>query len=214
VLNRPIDAWDLLGLTKPTDVLDKFFGPYDQGLWIMGEDDEYTKHMREWIAVQQAVDKAKKDLAANCSKWEAGHKTSAYWHPFITSQFSPDRASYRVPVAGPAGTDPGSAMKDYAIYGLTGHITDNLWYSAVGSFTVCVTVDEIDCCGKAKLNVWVYNAMTQQSFGPFSEVTPGKQANQYMWWHWTETYNFGTKVSGDSRHDTSSSRWKQLVMRR
>ncbi|PWU11446.1 MAG: hypothetical protein C5B50_23305 [Verrucomicrobia bacterium] len=199
VLNRPIGNLDMFGLTTPVQVLDVFFGPFvDERLWVMDENDEYTQHMRQWSAVQQALDKAKADLKANCAVWKSKHQTSAYWHPYITSKFDPDRASFIVPVGSPDGTDPLHAATDYAIYKLTGHITDNLWYSSVGSFTVCITVDSVDCCkdtAKAKLNIWVYNCMSKRSFGfpaPFSE-----ESSQYEWWHWKEDYDLN---SGGANH--------------
>jgi RHS repeat-associated protein len=207
VSNLPVNSWDLLGLLTPVDVLNCYFGNSPERLWVMEQNDEYTKRMREWVAVQQALDKAKKDLSANCDKWQSSHMATPKWYPSPTPEFSPDKASFRIAVPSPAGTGPGDSIKDYALYKTTGHIDDNLWYSAVGSFTLCVTVDQIDCCGKkAKLDVWIYNPMTQQSFGPFKDLYPfGNQAGQFMRWHWTEDYNFGMNSgTGSDSHGGSS----------
>jgi len=199
--NNSINKFDPFGLTTPVDVLDAFFGNSSEGLWIMEQNNDYTKRMQQWGAVQQALDKAKADLSANCSTWESNHKTSPNWEPTLTSSFSPDKASYRVPVPSPAGTGPGDAIKDYLIYKTTRHIDDNLWYSTVGSFTLCVTVDKVDCCAKkAKLKIWIYNPMTKQSFGVGNNLYPfGDKENQYMWWNWTEDYNFGSTGGGPTK---------------
>ena len=201
VSNRPISIWDLLGLTTPVDVLDAFFGDSSESLWIMDQNNDYTKRMQQWGAVQQALNKVKADLSANCSTWESNHKTSPNWKPTLTSSFSPDTASYRVPVSSPAGTGPGDAIEDYLIYKTTRHMDDNLWYSTVGSFTLCVTVDKIDCCAKkVKLKIWIYNPMTKQSFGVGNYLYPfGDKENQYMWWDWTEDYSFGSTGVGPTK---------------
>jgi hypothetical protein len=50
------------------EILDEFFSPFGkERLWVMPETDNYTKIVRTWQPVIGAVDKAKANLAANCT---------------------------------------------------------------------------------------------------------------------------------------------------
>jgi RHS repeat-associated protein len=203
-LNNPISLFDLFGLTTVSEVLESFFSSStEEKQWTMPEDDEYTKKMKEWTAVKEALDELKKKMQNDCETWAKNKKTDPSWQPGKTTPPAGEpNNSEGVWKDSPAGTDPNTASKAWDTYKKTGQIPPELWYAAVGSFGVYVTVDEIDCCNKkAKLNVWVYNKMSQKSFGlpnviGYKLLTPGAQgmANQYMWWNWKEDYSW-TNVS-------------------
>jgi hypothetical protein len=57
-----------------------------------------------------------------------------------------------------------------------------------------MTATKIDCDScTATVEIHVFNAMSRTSFGAFAEGYPDAgQATQYMWWHWTEEYDWGT----------------------
>jgi hypothetical protein len=65
---------------------------------------------------------------------------------------------------------------------------------SIGSFSLYVTVDAIDCTARtATMKVWMYNPMSKQSFGKFANdpaFAASGMKTQYMWWWWTETYQW------------------------
>ena len=195
---------DPLGLTSPDQILAEFFDIFgNDKLWVMHEDDEYTKRVRKWASVQSLLHLAEGDLKRNCDKWKNERMTDPNWKPSKTGghKISPTRDPYAFPQWTPSlplGTDPNSAMYDFAqlifVSGVKGTVPNNLWYSAIGDFGLFVTVDEIDCCNKkAKLNVWMYNAMTKESFSKkYSRFFwASAKKPQYIWWNWKEDYDFG-----------------------
>jgi hypothetical protein len=202
VNNACLNRCDFLGLTSIGQILDAFFA-YSGGdqSWMMYQYDPYTEIVKNWTPVKQAVEAAKADLKLNCSTWEKSHKTDFDWgaQPHTTP---PVPNAWQDVVLSPPGTDPDTAARAFALYLTTGYQTESLATSAIGSFTLFVTVDEIDCCAKkATLDIWMYNRMSRQSFGRFADwpVFAGcVMANQYMWWNWSEEYNFSTGASGGS----------------
>jgi len=194
--NSPIGRCDPFGVTSVGQILDEYFSPFSRPrTWIMGPDDAYTRIVRRWQPVVDAVNAAKADLRANCEVWSERHLTSPNWSPKTALNGSPDPNAWPRGVPSPPGTDPETAARNFIIYLLTGYQTDELHTSAIGSFALYVTVDRIDCCAKrATLKIWMYNRMSRQSFGRFANQFPfnlSGQANQDMWWGWTEDYSWG-----------------------
>lgn len=46
--------------------------------------DNYTRIVRSWRPVIEAVDRAKADLEANCPTWQSTHATDPSWSPGMT----------------------------------------------------------------------------------------------------------------------------------
>jgi hypothetical protein len=157
----------------------------------MNENDDYTNRVRRWGPVRQAVQDAKSDLEINCPTWEKNHKTDSGWRPRTTP---PVPNAWADSVISPLGTDPGTASRAYLVYVTTGHQTDKLYTSAIGSFVLYVTVDNIDCCKKtATLSFWMYNRMSRESFGRFADnpyFRKSRMDDQYMWWNWKEDLSY------------------------
>jgi hypothetical protein len=66
----------MIQCTSVGQVLDEFFSPFfSERLWVMNESDDYTGIVRTWKPVIYAVDQAKADLQANCTTWQANHRT-------------------------------------------------------------------------------------------------------------------------------------------
>ncbi len=197
VRNTQINLYDFLGLTTVGDILDSYFSDStSERLWIMPEHDEYTRRVRAWSAVQDALKSAKTLLEKNCNTWQTSHMTDPSWQPGPTDPPATDPNAWGIWVNSPAGTDPATAGSAYSIYLISNRQIDALWTSAIGSFGIYVTVDEIDCCKKicgAKLQIWMYNSMDRDSFGVFADswfFRKSGQARQYMWWNWKEKHTW------------------------
>ena len=186
--NNPTTLYDLLGLITVVEVLETFFSSSTmERLWYMGENDEYTQRMRQWDVLEDRLNGLKRNLEQNCEIWEKIHRTDPSWEPSYTDP--PDEPTNAVEewVSDPPGTDPGTAKAVWEHYQRTGEIPEQLWYAAVGSFGIFMTVDNIDCCKKtATLKIWLYNSMDKDSFNwplviAYCLSTPGRQgmARQY-----------------------------------
>lgn len=79
-----------------------------------------------------------------------------------------------------------------------GNQTFELFTGSVGSFTVVATVDSItlpcgDIKGEATANIWIYNSMSEKSFGKFAKMLIFRHlpmASQHMWWNIKDTFEF------------------------
>ncbi|NJN47873.1 MAG: hypothetical protein HC808_16910 [Candidatus Competibacteraceae bacterium] len=190
-------------MTTIGDILDEFFSPFSsEKLWIMPENDNYTKIVRQWVPVKTAVNFVKANLVANCATWSAKHKTSATWKPGKTDPPKTDPNAFGRWVASPPGTDPQTCKEAFVKYvaskvaGVVAPIpeiqTRNLYTCSIGSFGIYATVDFVDCAKKAAtINIWMYNAMDKQSFGKFADdpvFALCGMKRQYMWWNWKEKW--------------------------
>ena len=193
--NDTENKWDLQGLTTIGEILDEFFSFFNHrpDLWVMGEDDEYTTIVRNWDVVQNMVTLIKKDISLNPDKWEKHHKTSPSWKPSMAYVIDPNSGWERL-VLSPPGTDPGTARENFEIYFWTEEETDELHTSAIGSFSIMATVSEIDVSKcTATANIWMYNEMSERSFGRFAEhwyFRHRPMASQFMWWNWKTSFEF------------------------
>ena len=196
--NDMVLRYDPIGLTSAGEILDTYFSVLESGprLWIMGETDAYTSRVRKWDAVRRQVDVIKSEIARNSGDWALRHTTSKTWTPMMRYGFDP-RSGYEHLVVSPVGTDPKTARNAYVVYTLTGVQTDSLYISAIGSFRIAATVDEISLkkCS-ATVRIWMYNEMSRRSFGryaghPYFSWRP--MHSQYMWWNWTERIHFNKK---------------------
>ncbi len=181
--------------TGAADVLNSFFSPYFlENLWVMPENDEYTRIVQTWEPVIEAVNQAKENLAPSCYDWQTRHMTDPSWHPRMSPAADPN--AYKIEKSSPLGTNSDACKRAWLIYKLTGIQTDELHTASIGSFDIYVTADNIDCQAKtARLNIWMYNAMSEASFGRFAGYFRrvgmlAQMATQYMWWNWHELYNF------------------------
>jgi RHS repeat-associated protein len=177
--------------THVGDVLNEYFSPFShEKVWIMGPTDHYTQIVRKWQSVITAVDDAKTSLRSNPADWDAHHKTTSSWKP--GAAYVMDQNAWQERVANPPGTDPDTAKREFSYWKKTGIQTDALYIATIGSFEVFVTANQLDLTTrKAVLNVWMFNLMDRRSFGRFAQyaVLSG-QANQWMWWNWTEDYTW------------------------
>lgn len=184
-------------------VLDEFFSPFStEELWVMRERDNYTRIVRRWQPVIDAVNRAKAALEANCTDWSANHMTVPSWKPGMTDPPNTDPNAHREFVPSPPGTDPATCSNAFIVYVATKANpvmptvqTFELYTCSIGSFNVYATVDSVDCAAKtARLNIWMYNAMSKRSFGKYAShpvfVLSGME-KQYMWWNWKESHNWG-----------------------
>lgn len=207
------------------DILDNFFSPVSyEKLWVMQENDHYTKMVRKWQPVINAVNRAKNSVSSDCNNWQASHATTPTWKPGKTDPPLVDPRAHRIWVASPPGTDPATCKKAFIIYVSTkaagklanpfyplnpGIQTDALYYGSIGSFGLYTTVDTIDCASKtAIMNFWMYNAMDKKSFGRFADdpvfIACGMK-RQYMWWNWKEALNWSSgKIVSTPVPETSS----------
>lgn len=214
-------------MTRVGDILDEFFSPLSsERLWVMPEDDNYTKIVRKWDPVIQSVNRTKLDLWANCSVWQLFYVSQPSWKPTMTD--SPKPGAYRDFVKSPPGTDPetceqafivyvGSITAETAIRGIPGVPplpsvqTDDLYTCSVGSFNIYTTVDAIDCAAKtATMNFWMYNSMSRRSFGRFASHPAFKLSGmktQYMWWNWVETVDWSSGAVKTVSKTASRSWW-------
>jgi RHS repeat-associated protein len=135
VNNDPVGGYDLLGLTSPDQILSSFFSKSTtERIWVMGEQDEYTKKVRGWQPVISAVDAAKQELARDSGGWDLNHRTHPSWQPGRTDPPLTDPNAWSHWVNSPPGTDPITAGIAYAIWRISGRITDDLWTASIGSF--------------------------------------------------------------------------------
>jgi|GEM_PF-6115761 len=185
---------EMIQCTRIGTILDMFFSPFStEHTWIMDQSDPYTGIVRQWQPVINAVGAAKRDLERNCDNWRLNHMTDPSWRPGPTDPPVTDPNAFAQWVASPPGTDPETARNAFIIYVLTGAQTDELHTSAIGSFGIYITANDVDCTNKrCRLQVWMYNAMDQASFGRFASYFPlSGMARQYMWWNWVEEHNWG-----------------------
>lgn len=185
-------------------ILDEFFSPFSsETLWVMPQSDNYTRIVRRWQPVIDAVTRAKANLEANCAHWSANRRTDSSWAPGKTDPPVTDPNAHREFVPSPPGTDPDTCKNAFIIYVTTKANpvtptiqTFELYTCSIGSFNIYATVDGIDCAATtARMNVWMYNAMSRRSFGRYAShplfVACGME-KQYMWWNWKETHNWGS----------------------
>lgn len=184
-------------------VLDEFFSPFSsENLWVMPQNDNYTGIVRAWQPVRDAVAGAKADLQANCTTWEADHRTDPSWTPGRTDPPVADPNARLTWVGSPPGTDPATCRNAFIVYVSTKALpvvpaaqTFQLYTCSIGSFGIFATVDTIDCAaGTATMNIWMYNAMDRGSFGRFADhplFALSGMERQYMWWNWSETHSWG-----------------------
>jgi hypothetical protein len=185
----------MLQRTEVGSILDEFFSPFStQTLWNMNESDGYTRRVRAWLPVIGAMNSIKQRIANDCAGWSATHRTTPGWAPGLNA--IPDPNAYHTLIPSPPGTDPATCAEAFTVFQTTRAApllptiqTDSLYTCSIGSFTLAVTVNSIDCVNRtADINVWMYNVMSQRSFGMFSRLFPiSGQQNQFMWWNWDET---------------------------
>lgn len=193
--------------TTVGQVLDEFFSPWSsETLWEMDSSDDYTTIVRAWQPVIDAVSAIKQNIASDCATWESSHWTDSSWQPGMTDPPATDPNAVNEFVPSPPGTDPDTCRNAFILYqgsravgilggGLSQPIqTWELYTCSIGSFNIYVTVDMIDCAtNTATLNIWMYNAMSQRSFGRFASHPAFRLSGmekQYMWWNWTETISW------------------------
>jgi hypothetical protein len=197
-------------MTSIGPILDEFFSPWSQErLWVMRSQDAYTELVRRWRPLRVKVNQAKDILAANCYEWQQTHRTTRGWRPSMTDPPRHDPNAWgarrirrrhppRIGLEGwsyhPPGTDPTTCGEQFFLYANTGGPlfgieSDALHYCAIGSFGIYVTLDEIDCTNRiGTMRIVMYNNMSRRSFGDYARYASlSGQANQYMWWIWTET---------------------------
>jgi hypothetical protein len=191
------------------DILDEFFSPFSsQKIWVMPEGKDYTKRVRKWGPVTQAVSRIKSNLGTFATIWNAAYKSDASWKPTMTD--TPKPGAHREFVASPPGTDPETCKSAFVVYvtskagksiipggGLLPSVqTDALYTCSIGSFNIYTTVDAIDLNAKtATLNFWMYNSMSKTSFGKFAShpaFSLSGMKTQYMWWNWLEDVEWTT----------------------
>jgi hypothetical protein len=194
----------MIQCTTVGQVLDEFFSPFSsETLWVMPENDNYTRIVRRWQPVIDAVSKAKANLEANCANWNANHGTDSSWKPGMTDPPVTDPNAYREFVPSPPGTDPETCRNAFIVYVTTKAApsiptiqTFELYTCSIGSFNIYATVDSIDCAAKtARMNIWMYNAMSQRSFGRYAShplFALSGMEKQYMWWNWKESHSWGS----------------------
>jgi hypothetical protein len=201
---------EMIQCTEIGDILDAFFSTSRrERIWIMNESDPYTARVRQWQPVINAVEAAKRDLEGNCENWRQNHMTDPSWSPGPTDPPVTDPNAWARWVASPPGTDPQTAGIAFLIYKSTGVQTDELYTSAIGSFGIYVTAEDIDCAHRqCRLRVWMYNAMDRTSFGRYARYFPGSgMARQYMWWNWEEEHNWSPTPGGGSGESSGGSGW-------
>ena len=203
------------------DVLDEFFSPFSsETLWVMPDGDNYTHIVRRWQPVIDAVNQAKTKLEADCANWSTSHMTNSSWTPDKTDPPVTDPNACGIWVSSPPGTDPDTCRNAFIIYvaskasPLGPNIqTFELYTCSIGSFGIYATVDSIDCAAKtAEMNIWMYNAMDQESFGRYAShpaFALSGMERQYMWWNWRESHRWsaGPGSAGVGGSGSGSSDW-------
>lgn len=223
-------------MTTIGDILDEFFSPAlisSEKLWVMPENDNYTKIVRKWTPVINAVNRTKNHLSRNCMTWQKMYVSDASWKPTKTD--APKKGAYRDFVPSPKGTEPHVCKAAFITYAkskaakyasIAAKIipgigpgaptfpeiqTKNLYTCSIGSFNVYTTVDSISCANKAAtMNFWMYNSMSKKSFGKFARDPTFKYCGmktQYMWWNWTETVDWSSGTMKIVPKKSVSSGW-------
>ena len=199
-------------------ILDEFFSPFsDETLWAMNESDNYTVIVRGWQPVIDALNLIKENIASDCATWSAAHRTTASFRPGMTEPMILDPNAYRhgVWIPSPPGTDPDTCRNAFVIYEGTKYSlgptvqTRDLYTCSIGSFGLAVTVNSIDCASNtADINVWMYNIMSEHSFGKFARYFPASgMKNQYMWWNWDETIRWTGSGGVSTDPERRRGRW-------
>jgi hypothetical protein len=216
---------EMIHRTTVGNVLDEFFSPFSSPtLWVMPENDNYTRIVRRWQPVIDAVNEARADLHANCANWSASHMTDASWRPGMTKPPVTDPNAHGKWVPSPPGTDPTTCKNAFIPYTtskasrfiplpglppLPPVQTFELYTCAIGSFGIYVTVNSIDCAAQtAQMKIWMYNTMDQTSFARFAShwaFSLSKMQPQYMWWNWTESW--GSSSSGGGSGGGGPGKW-------
>jgi hypothetical protein len=213
-------------MTTIGEILNEFFSPLSsEKMWVMPEDDDYTKLVRKWKPVIESVDRAKLNLNTSCSNWQSQYASRPTWKPTMTD--TPKSGAFRDFVPSPPGTDPGTCKEAFIIYagsvvakdvilGVPGILlpsiqTNNLYTCSIGSFNVYTTIDAIDCSAKtATMNFWMYNSMSKRSFGRFADnpvfVACGMKT-QFMWWNWVEYVDWSSGTVKTLPKTTSGGGW-------
>lgn len=209
----------MIQCTSIGQILDNFFSPFSsETLWGMPENDNYTRIVRRWQPVINAVNQAKANLEANCANWSANHMTDSSWTPGMTDPPVTDPNAHGNWVSSPPGTDPETCRNAFIVYvttkasPLTPTVqTFELYTCSIGSFGIYATVDSIDCGAKtAQMNIWMYNAMDQGSFGRYAShplFALSGMERQYMWWNWTETHSWGSSGAPSGSAGGGPSGW-------
>lgn len=194
-------------MTTIGDILDEFFSPFSrERLWIMQENDNYTRIVRQWRPVINAAARTKNHLKMNCASWSRSYRTVPTWRPSKTD--APKPGAYRDFVPSPPGTDPQTCRDAFIAYvaskaadlltpvPLPEVQTRNLYTCSIGSFNLYTTVDQIDCVAKtATMDFWMYNNMSKRSFGRFAShpaFSLSGMKSQYMWWNWKESVDWSS----------------------
>ncbi len=204
--------------TSAGDVLDTFFSPFsEERLWVMDANDPYTQIVREWQPVIDTLASMKNHLENNCPLWSTNHLTDNSWAPGMTDPPVTDPNAFPNWIHSPSGTDPVTCALAFSIFQgsrasqvapilpfplplpqIPTIQTTALHTCSIGSFGLYVTLDNIDCnSGSASLKIWMYNAMDEDSFGPFVSIFPvSGMERQYMWWNWIEDYTWSPGSGG------------------
>jgi hypothetical protein len=209
-------------MTTIGDILDEFFSPLSrERLWIMTENNIYTRIVRKWRPVINAVTRTKNHLKMNCSTWSSGYVTNSTWRPTKTDR--PKPGAYRDFVPSPPGTDPQTCKNAFIVY-VTSKAADavipgyqpeiqtrNLYTCSIGSFNLYTTVDRVDCAAKtATMDFWMYNNMSRRSFGRFASHPAFRLSgmkSQYMWWNWKEAVNWSSGTMRVGPRTVTRRRW-------
>lgn len=162
-------------------------------LWLMPESDSYTKIVRAWGPVRKHVEDLKRKAVSRPAEWRADHRTVPGWVPPL-AYTSPPNCGWNELEKSPPGTDPETARRNFIVFLSTGLATDALHTSAIGSFRIMATADDVDVSnGKFVLSIWMFNEMSARSFGRFAHQWPFEglpMRSQFMWWNWTEQFSF------------------------
>jgi hypothetical protein len=194
-LARSVGRIVVPGDTSIAEVLGVFFNPVDigTGLWLMREDDSYTRLVRRWKPVKDMLAQLRADVIARPDEWKQKHMTDAKWKP-TKADAPPPKAGFDRLAAKPAGTDPVTCEYHLKYFLATGIATDALHTAAVGSFRIIATASLLDPAERlAILDVWMFNIMSSTSFGQFGRQWPFNELplrSQFMWWNWQEKFNY------------------------
>ena len=183
-------TWTTIGV-----ILSSFFATTDMGerLWIIPERDSYTGIVRRWRPVIDHIERVKREAVSRSLEWQLDHRTDAAFQPGF-GYVQPSNSGWDELEASPPGTEPAVCRDNFIVYLLTGYATEELHTSAIGSFRIAATADEVNLeRGHMVLNIWMYNEMSSRSFGRFAHEWPFEglpMRSQFMWWNWKERFNF------------------------